>query len=94
MCQCVAVCCSMLQCVTVRADNRAAALFAAGLPLELCVLFQSAAVRCRVMQYVAICRSVLQCLAMSRSEFTACCSTPAMNIYTYIHICIHICTYI
>ena len=78
--QCVAVCCSVLQCVEKANVGRN--------------VLQYAAVCCSVLQCVAVCFSVLQCVAYTHSYVYMCvCASVYICAYVtctyrYIHICI------
>ena len=60
--QCVAVCCSVLQCVAVRMKRNCPKIKAPVFDAVCCSVLQWVAVGCRVLQCVAVCCSVLQCV--------------------------------
>jgi len=64
MCQCVAVCCSVLQCVTVRCGAlRCVAV--------RCSALQGGAVRCSVLQCIAVrCSVAVRCIEVSWRQTT------------------------
>jgi len=68
--QCVAVCCSVLQCGAV--VGRRSALFLSFSVLQCvaawCSVLQCVAVCCSMLECVAVCCSVLQCVAVCCSE--------------------------
>jgi len=59
--QCVAVCCSALQCAAVRCSVLQCVAVC-------CSALQCAAARCSVLQCVAVCCSALQCVLLMRKE--------------------------
>jgi len=68
MLQCVAVCCSVLQCIlSLKADVQTYN--------DVAKIFRCVAVCCSVLQRVAVCCSVLQCVAVCCS---ACCLSKLM----------------
>jgi len=60
---CVAVCCSVLQCVAIWHE-----LCVLQRVAVCCSVLQCAAVCCSVLQYVAICCTVLQCVAVCLTQ--------------------------
>ena len=66
MLQCVAVCCSVLQCVVGMWNEISATweLHYEGENVVCCSVVQCGAVSCSVLQSVAVCCRVLQCVAV------------------------------
>jgi len=84
MLQCVAVCCSVLQCVAAPLVKALTTVHVfARLPVVCCGVLQRVAVCCSVLQCVAVCYSVLQCVAVCCSVLqcvAACCSVLRSRI--------------
>jgi len=74
MLQCVAVCCSVLQCVVYVCECTCRCLF------ELSK--SNIAEHCSMLQCVAVCCSVLQCVAV-------CCSVLCMYVSVHVDVCLN-----
>jgi len=90
--QCVAVCCSVLQCAAVSAV-RFSKPFATRDSMKQCIV-----VYCSVLQYVAVCRSVLQCVAVcytlrntGREVGGVLCVCVCVCVYVCLSLCVYMC---
>jgi len=77
MLQCVAVCCSVLQCAATSGRDKTLVIRRLYIAEICCSVLQCVAVCCGMLQCVAVCCSVLQCVAVCCSVLqcvAVCCS--------------------
>ena len=75
MLQCVAVCCSVLQCVQHRSTS-----ISLTAPYVGCSALMQCVAACVLMQCVAVCCSVLQCVAVCCSVGAKCCLAMQVQV--------------